>query len=229
MASVTSCMRVLVTGGNDGIGLALCSQLLFNHGCHVFLCSRDITRGQAAIDSLTLPADLVSRCTLVELDVSNDASVLAAAEAVAKILDSHPLYAIVNNAGTGLKHGTTAEMVINTNLYGPKRVVEAFLPLLCTNEGRIVNVGSGVGPMYVKALGDSEAARDIMNPTSWDGIDAHVRSALGGDADTMGGYGLSKAALTAYTMLLAQQHPHLRCSVCSPGFINTKMTGMIKF
>jgi NAD(P)-dependent dehydrogenase (short-subunit alcohol dehydrogenase family) len=32
--------RVLVTGGNTGIGLALCRQLSVDHGCHVILGSR---------------------------------------------------------------------------------------------------------------------------------------------------------------------------------------------
>ena len=34
----------------------------------------------------------------------------------------------------------------------------------------------------------------------------------------------SKACLAAYTMLLAEQHPHLKINCCSPGFINTQMT-----
>jgi NAD(P)-dependent dehydrogenase (short-subunit alcohol dehydrogenase family) len=32
--------RVLVTGGNAGIGLALCRQLCVDHGCHVIMGSR---------------------------------------------------------------------------------------------------------------------------------------------------------------------------------------------
>ena len=32
--------HVLVTGGNTGIGFALCRQLAADHGCHVYLGSR---------------------------------------------------------------------------------------------------------------------------------------------------------------------------------------------
>ena len=39
-----------------------------------------------------------------------------------------------------------------------------------------------------------------------------------------GVYGLSKAALIAYTMVLARQHPKLAINSCTPGFINTNMT-----
>ena len=35
----------------------------------------------------------------------------------------------------GLQHGTEAAVQIETNLYGPKRMVEAFLPLLNPTEG----------------------------------------------------------------------------------------------
>lgn len=216
--------RIIVTGGNSGIGLALCKQLLVDHGCHVYLCSRSLDKGKAAIDSLGLNSDAAGRCTLVQLDANNEASISAAAATVAKTVSpSDPLYAIVNNAGAGLAHNVAPETIIDTNLYGPKRVVEAFLPLL-SSSGRIVNVGSGAGPSYVKALGNSAAAREIMNPTSWEQVVAHVKANLGGPADSMGGYGLSKACLTAYTMLLAKEHPNLRINCCSPGYIITGMT-----
>ena len=216
--------RILVTGGNAGIGLALCKQLLLEDGCHVYLCSRSLDKGKAAIASLSLPAEVAERCTLVQLDAASDDSVAAAAATVAAtVTPTDRLYAIVNNAGTGLAHGVTPDVLINTNLRGPKRVVDAFLPLLDA-AGRIVNVGSGAGPSYVKALGNSAAAREIMNPVSWEQIEAHVKANLGGPADSMGGYGLSKACLTAYTMLLAKEHPNLAINCCSPGYIITGMT-----
>ncbi len=216
--------RILVTGGNSGIGLALCKQLLVDHGCHVYLCSRSLERGKAAIESLALPPDVEKRCMLVQLDVTSDNSVAAAAATVAKTVSAaDPLFALVNNAGAGLGHNVSPEVIINTNLRGPKRVIEAFLPLL-NPLGRIVNVGSGAGPNYVKALGNSAAAREITNPTSWDQIDEHVKAHLGCTADSMDGYGLSKACLAAYTMILARQHPKLIINCCSPGYILTGMT-----
>lgn len=212
-------MKVLVTGGNSGIGLALCQQLLLENGCHVIMGSRSLERGRDAIASLALPADAAARCTLVQLDTSSDASVAAAKAAV-----EGPLYGIVNNAGTGLKHGTTGDDVINTNLRGPKRVIDAFLPMLDPSKGRIVNVGSGSGPKYIETLGPCPAAKALMNPTSWEGVEEHAVTHLNAETTTNGGYGLSKACLAAYTMVLAKQHPNLMISVCSPGFILTKMT-----
>lgn len=37
-------------------------------------------------------------------------------------------------------------------------------------------------------------------------------------------YALSKAALNAYTIILARQHPKLAINSCTPGFILTNMT-----
>eukprot|EP00435_Cladocopium_sp_Y103_P028282 s47_g7.t1 len=44
--------RVLVTGGNKGIGRALCRQLAADHGFYVLLGSRDPGRGEEAVKSI---------------------------------------------------------------------------------------------------------------------------------------------------------------------------------
>ena len=46
---------ILVTGGNDGIGLALCTQLAVDHGCRVFMGSRSLERGEAAVAKIAVP------------------------------------------------------------------------------------------------------------------------------------------------------------------------------
>lgn len=44
--------KILVTGANTGIGLALTKQLVKDHGCHVYLGSRSVERGQRAVDEV---------------------------------------------------------------------------------------------------------------------------------------------------------------------------------
>lgn len=215
-----------MTGGNAGIGFALCKQLTYDYGCHVYMGSRSLEKGTAAVKSIMdgLPASCKGKCE-VQLDTSSDESVISAAAVVKPILDAEgvQLYAIVNNAGAGLGHGVAPDVVMNTNLFGPKRVVEAFMPLL-SKSGRIVNVGSGAGPMYVRECSDSVKKMLCSPEISWEQIAEHATTGLGSAADRMGGYGLSKALLSSYTMWLAKQHPEILVSCLSPGYIETGMT-----
>jgi carbonyl reductase 1 len=237
---MASPQRVLVTGGNSGIGLALCRQLATEHGCHVLMGSRDTARGEAAVASLDLPADCAGRVELVTIDVSDAASVAAAAahvEASLGRLDGGEgggrLHALVNNAGIGLSASATPEQVMATNLHGTRRVTDAFLPLLLRGGGggRIVNVGSGAGGGYVQRCPTDRQRALCVPPASWEAIEALVcaasadgKTGLGSAADTMGGYGPSKAGVALHAMLVAAQQPSLVAVCCTPGFIDTKLT-----
>ena len=206
--------RIFVTGGNDGIGFALCKQLAAD-GHFVYLGSRSAEKGVAAV------AAIGANATLVVCDVTSDSSVAAAAAAVQGMLGGAKLYGIVNNAGTGLGHGGGAELILNTNLHGPKRVTDAFLPLLDT-PGRVVMVGSGAGPGFIKGCTDAAIKRVLIGgDATWAQIVGTLDAGVA--HDRMQGYGLSKAALCAYTMLLARTHPQHVFGICSPGFIATKM------
>lgn len=219
--------RILVTGGNSGIGRALCRQLAVEEGCHVLLGSRDEARGWAAVESIRreLGGNRPGSVELVVVDVASEDSVASAVKVVGS-----PVYALVNNAGTGLAHGASPEQVIDTNLYGVRRMVEAF-----TGQGlvssRIVNVGSGSGPGYVSRCPLSLQATLSKAPADWDAIEellapaADGRSGFGSAADHNGGYGISKALLSLYTLLLARDHPRLMVSCCSPGWIRTDIVG----
>lgn len=213
--------RILVTGGNDGIGFALCKQLV-SQGCHVYLGARNQEKGDAAVKSI-LETSPDGKCELAVVDVGSDESVSTAATNLKAGLGSDVLYALVNNAGCGLAHGVDANTVINTNLYGPKRMCDAFLPLLSPSEGRIVNVGSGAGSMYVKNLTGAAKRKRCSEDQSWEEIESHLKEGFGSAADSMSGYGISKALLANYTSYLAKQNPGLKINCASPGFIDTKI------
>jgi len=213
---------ILVTGGNAGIGFALCTQLVVDKGCKVYLGARNAERGQKAVaDIIAKAPGCESKIEFVEIDVASDASVKASAETVKGKLGDTKLYAIVNNAGTGLAHGVTNDVIVNTNLYGPKRVCEAFMPLLNPTEGRIANVGSGAGPMYMaKASPENKAILKSFSVT-WEQIEDVVKKEMVPGAEGFTAYGVSKAGLTGYTMILAKQFPQWKINCLSPGFINT--------
>merc|ERR1712136_733531 len=149
---------------------------------HVLLGSRDEARGAAAVGEIA-EATRCDRIEFLPLDVSQDSSVTSAAQLVAsKYGTESSLYAVVNNAGIGI--GNTVRDTLNVNFFGPKRVCDAFIPLLCPSTGRIVNTSSASGPMFV-----ANASRQQRS--------------------TRDAYGFSKACLNAYTVILAREHPNL--------------------
>jgi len=211
---------ILVTGGNAGIGLALCRQLAVDHGVRVFMGARDAKRGAVGLKSIT-DAHPGATVELLSIDVADDASVVAAATELRS--KGVTLYALVNNAGVGLQTGPSdVEALLNTNLRGPKRVTEAFVDLLDATAGRIVNVSSGSASMWLRDQSADRKALFTSSDTTWAELEAAVAEEA--VAASMGGYGLSKAALTAYTIQIAKQYPHLLCTSLSPGFIQTNMT-----
>jgi carbonyl reductase 1 len=215
--------HVFVSGGNSGIGLALTAQLVSEENCFVFMGTRSAWKGVDAIKELELPEELEKLIVPIKLDVTNPSSVTEAAKHIKAKLGDKKLYAIVNNAGTGYKHGVPKEQVINTNFYGPKRMTDAFVPLLDDNEGRIVNVGSDNGAEYVSNQLESEQKMLTSDQTTWKEIEDYVKLKYSRESES-GAYGLSKASLHTYTMITAREHPHLKVSAISPGFIDTKMT-----
>ena len=76
-------------------------------------------------------------------------------------MGNQQLYGLVNNAGTGFEHKVSDKDIIDTNFYGPKRVYDNFISLMDPEKGRIVNMGSGAGPGFVKSLGDVAVKKQV--------------------------------------------------------------------
>jgi NAD(P)-dependent dehydrogenase (short-subunit alcohol dehydrogenase family) len=224
--------RILVTGANKGIGLAIVEAILKEHeGTFVYLASRDAERGRAAASKLG--SGLAARVEVVALDVGTDSSVAAAAAHVGRSLGAERLYGIVNNAGIGSQSGDFAA-VVETNLFGIHRVCEAFLPLLEPKGGRIVNVTSASGPLFVADCSAEMQRFFLDDKMTWERLVALVDDAkrIAGNPSAFAArglgdgsaYGFSKACANTYTMILAREHPSLVVNACTPGFIATDMT-----
>jgi len=148
--------HILVTGGNSGIGLALCKLLIKDHGCYIYLGSRDPTRGANALKTILEEVpDKYNQIEVVQIDVGDDQSCATAA----KTLEDKgvKLYALVNNAGI-MK--AEADAVMTTNFKGPKLVTDALVGLIDKSEGRIVNVSSGAASMWLRHQ-DSETKKTL--------------------------------------------------------------------
>ena len=141
-----------MTGANKGLGYEIAKGLA-GLGMHVGVGARDDGRREEAVDRLR--ADGAEHVFGVPLDVTDDASVAAA---IALVEDrAGGLDVLVNNAGiTGGMTGQApldpdvamVARVVDTNVLGPIRMIDAALPLLRRSSApRIVNVSSTVGSL----------------------------------------------------------------------------------
>ena len=93
--------RALITGGNKGIGFAIIQGLLAE-GFDVILAARSLDKAKTAIEQLQS-----SNIRAVELDVSDDDSIDAAAQNLGQEIDS--LDVLINNAGIYPDQRVTAD------------------------------------------------------------------------------------------------------------------------
>src|ERR1700741_345020 len=115
---------VLITGANRGLGLAFAREALARGARKVYAGARDPA-------SVTLPG-----VQAVKLDVTNPADIAAAA---AQLRD---VTLLVNNAGIARTGGFLApdsvealRAQLETNLFGPLRLSQAFAGVLAANGG----------------------------------------------------------------------------------------------
>ncbi len=140
----------LVTGANKGIGYEIAAGL-GALGWRIGVGARDRERRESAVAKLRAAG---TDAFGVPLDVTDDASVAAAAELIAD--HAGGLDVLVNNAAiTGGSPQTpttvdpaTVRAVVETNVIGVIRVTNAMLPLLRASASpRIVNMSSSVGSL----------------------------------------------------------------------------------
>jgi NAD(P)-dependent dehydrogenase (short-subunit alcohol dehydrogenase family) len=193
----------LITGANKGIGYETARQLIAA-GHTVYVGARDAERGRRAAQELG--------ARFVLLDVTDDASVAAAAKTVEA---EGGLDVLINNAGiesrTPDNSVPTAETVtadqmrntFETNVFGVVRVLHAFLPLLQRSAAPVVvNVSSGLASLT--ALSDPD------HP-------AHFYPGVA--------YPASKTAVNMLTVQFAKAFPAMRINSVEPGFTKTDLNG----
>jgi NAD(P)-dependent dehydrogenase (short-subunit alcohol dehydrogenase family) len=203
----------LVTGANKGIGLQIAKDLAA-HGFTVLVGSRTLEHGETAAKSVGADA------RALQLDVTNQASIVAAAERIRSELGR--LDVLVNNAG--VSHAGTpgrsleeiatsgrpsvasldeVRAVFETNVFGVIAVTQAMLSLLReAPAARVVNVSSGSGSLTLNA--------DPANP----------HRAMFGAV-----YSPSKTALNALTLAFAieLESTGIKVNAADPGFTQTDL------
>jgi NAD(P)-dependent dehydrogenase (short-subunit alcohol dehydrogenase family) len=193
-------MRVLITGANRGIGLALVREYL-DAGWRVFATCRAPDRA----DDLRALCDAYDdRLSIVALDVVDEASIQRAGDVIREETDT--LDALINNAGVfpkGERPGAldADEMLyaFHVNAIGPVMVGQEMLdPLRAAENPRVVNVTSQLGSL--------------------------ARKRSGGDYS----YTASKAALNMLTKALAYdlRREGIIVVAIHPGWVQTDMGGV---
>lgn len=221
--------RILVTGGNRGIGFAICKDILRENESNVAIIGcRNPKNGQDAVDALLKENPLwADRVEMLQIDVDNVESVNAAAE---KLSQKGKLYGVVNNAGILAK---SPSEVIHTNVMGVKHVCDAFIPLI-QKDGRIVMISSGAASNFLQKCSPERIKQFTSDDITLSQINSLLEefNAAGTETETVGmtpwdadwtPYGFSKAMLNAYTILLAREHPDITVAACSPGMIRTDL------
>ncbi len=189
----------VVTGANRGLGLETCRQL-GRRGYRVILTSRDPAKGTAAAERLGRESlDVVYH----HLDVTNPKGIGRLREFV--IAQFGRIDVLVNNAAIYPDEGRSVldvglesfRATMETNVYGPLALCQAFVPLMIKGRyGRVVNVSSGSGQLSTMT-------------------------------DDTPAYNMSKAALNSLTRMVADATAGTNVlvnSVC-PGWVRTDMGG----
>lgn len=202
----------LVSGANKGIGLQIAKDLVAK-GFTVLVGSRNLEKGKLAVN------DIGEGAQAVQLDVTNQHSIVAAAEYIEK--EYGRLDVLINNAGishSGKSDGNFPESVqsglltvapmediraiFETNVFGVIALTQAMLPLLHqAPAGRIVNIGSSGGSL------------------TWNSNPDNPHRAM------FGTYSSSKSALHAITLAFAfaLESTPIKVNIACPGFTSTAL------
>ncbi|KAM6300540.1 C-signal-like [Aegotheles albertisi] len=209
---------VLVTGANRGLGLGLVRHFLGlpNPPQWVFATCRD-PKGQGAQELQNLAAKHPS-LGIVALEVTNPASIKAAAARVGEQLGGSGLNLLINNAGMSRLNSLSSETledmteVYTTNTIGPLLVSQAFLPLL--KKAAQGSPGSALSCSKAAIINMSSSAGSIEEVYLWGPV--HVVS-----------YRCSKAALNMLTKCqsLGYREHGVLCAALHPGWVQTDMGG----
>ena len=195
----------LITGANQGIGREVARQLA-ELGYRVYIGYRNASKGRRALEQLKAAGwDAIDGLLLDVTDTDLLSKARQKLESEIPALDL-----LINNAAiAGEQPQQMASVrlenlraVFETNFFGAVQTAQTFLPLLRRAEDpRIVNVSSEMGSLTVQQ---------------------HTQNPNRGMFDA---YSCSKAALNAFTVMLARAYPDSRIKVYSvtPGYTATNL------
>jgi NADP-dependent 3-hydroxy acid dehydrogenase YdfG len=162
---MTKQLNIFVTGASSGIGRATAIELA-ERGHRVFAGARRT----AALEEL---AHGNPNILVAPIDVTDRASVNAAAKYVAEVTAGHGVDVLINSAGYALAgpvealSGEAIEHQFATNVFGLLEVTRAFLPRMRErHSGRVINLSSVVGRFVLPGMGVYSASKYALEALS---------------------------------------------------------------
>ncbi|MCB1420280.1 MAG: SDR family NAD(P)-dependent oxidoreductase [Notoacmeibacter sp.] len=158
---------IVITGVSSGIGHAT-AKTLVSKGWRVFGTVRKSEQGER------LSAEFGPSFTPLLVDVRDEAAVRAAADQVAGALGNERLQGLINFAGIETVDALAVVPIadvqdtFDVHVFGMLRMVQAFLPLLGSDEarqgpkGRIINISSVVGKWGAPYFGTYSSAKHAV-------------------------------------------------------------------
>jgi len=204
---------VLITGATSGVGLASAKALISaGTDYHVIIAARSLSKAETAKSEIEAEhVDSASRISIVQLDVTDNASIARARNFVDKKFGH--LDALINNAAIGNSDPdvyTRYKAVMDTNVIGPAVVADVFRPLLLKSSNPYsIFVSSGAGS-FGRAIERFEGQRE-KPPEPLNG----------------GAYHVSKAALNMIALREYHQFGDkgLKVFAMNPGFVVSNLRG----
>ncbi|KAI0508181.1 hypothetical protein KFK09_014315 [Dendrobium nobile] len=228
----------IVTGANKGIGFAIVEKLA-ELGVMVVLTCRNEMKGIEAVLCLAKRGLTVEFC---KLDVTSHESISKFACWLHGRFGG--LDILVNNAGVSFNEIDSnnvekAELVIRTNFYGQKMLIQELLPLFrrsVATKSRILNISSQLGlqnKVSNPALKNLQKEEEISEEKIDYMLNKFVEDVKKGTWKEAGwpkiwtDYSVSKQAVNAYSRFLSKQQKgqNLSINCFCPGFTKTAMTG----
>ncbi len=159
--------HILITGASTGIGRT-CAAYLASQGFSVFAAVRT-TSAADSIRSEAGASGLADRLRPIILDVTNPATISAAAASLEAIVGNDGLAGLVNNAGVGVVGPVEFVPIdewrrqFDVNVFGQIAVTQAMLPLLRT---RVLRTGRGSARIVMVSSIAGLVGQPILGPYS---------------------------------------------------------------
>lgn len=232
---------IVVTGANKGIGYEAVKYLAqkLPASSKIFLTARSQANGDAAIAKMkeSVPNCDFKNVHVLLLEVLDQKSIDAAVATVKA--ECGTLDVLLHNSGILQVNGDLGHrQIFDVNVKAVKATIDAFVPILTKEKGKIIVVSSEVGTWSTHAMVPAlQKKMALGKDLSWSDVEEWIddwqrfKNGEAGvkepwtaiDTLTSGAYSVSKAFLNAYLRHYCATHPDIKLAIVCPGYCATDL------